>query len=194
MEKGDRGFHSLTHMACPWWLGFTLVGPIRRILHNPENILRPYVKQGMSALDVGCGVGYFSLPLAEMVGPAGRVVCVDLQERMIKWLERRAEKAGLSGNIEARVCVNNSLGIDDLEGKVDFAIVFAMVHEVQDKERLAGELYNSMKKGGMLLVAEPKGHVSRDAFGKTVTLLTGHGLEVIGRPEIRLSRAVVLRK
>jgi ubiquinone/menaquinone biosynthesis C-methylase UbiE len=194
MEKGDNRFHPLKNMVCPWWLGYTLLGPIRRLLHNPENILRPYVKEGMTALDVGCGMGFFSLPLAEMVGPAGRVVCVDLQERMIRSLEKRAQKAGLSGNIETRVCGRNSLGVDDLEGSVDFAIAFAMVHEVPDRGRMSDELGKSMKRGGLLLVAEPKGHVSQQAFNETASDLMRNGFEAVAYPAVRMSRATLFRK
>jgi ubiquinone/menaquinone biosynthesis C-methylase UbiE len=184
----------MKNMVCPWWLGYTLLGPIRRLLHNPENILRPYVKEGMTALDVGCGMGFFSLPLAEMVGPAGRVVCVDLQERMIRSLEKRAQKAGLSGNIETRVCGRNSLGVDDLEGSVDFAIAFAMVHEVPDRGRMFYELGKSMKRGGLLLVAEPKGHVSQQAFNETASDLMRYGFEAVAYPAVRMSRATLFRK
>jgi ubiquinone/menaquinone biosynthesis C-methylase UbiE len=169
MEKGDKGFSHLKNMVCPWWLGFALIGPVRRLLHNPDSILKPYVKEGMTALDVGCGMGFFSLPPVELVGPAGRVVCVDLQERMIRSLERRAQKFGLSGNIETRVCGKNTLGIDDLDGSVDFAIAFAMVHEVPDRGRMFYELGKSLKMGGLLLVAEPRGHVSQSDFNETAS-------------------------
>ena len=68
---------------CPWWIGYILASPLRRLLQNPRKILDPHVKPGMIMLDVGCGMGYFSLAMAETVGPEGKVVCVDLQPKMI---------------------------------------------------------------------------------------------------------------
>ncbi len=145
-----------------------LASPLRRFLQDPEGIVRPYVKEGMSVLDIGCGMGFFSLPLAKLVGETGKVVCLDLQEKMIKGLIRRAQKIRLSDRIDARICLQNSLGVSDIAGKIDFALAFALVHEVPDKERLFTEIYNTMKQTAELLVAEPKGHVSKPDFEKTV--------------------------
>jgi ubiquinone/menaquinone biosynthesis C-methylase UbiE len=162
-------------------------------LQDPETIMRAYVKEGMSGLDVGCGMGFFSLPLAELVGATGKVVCVDLQEKMIRGLLRRAEKAGLSGRIDARVADQNSLKLEDLAGEIDFALLFALAHEVPDKERLFSEVYAVMKRTGNLLLAEPAGHVSKKDFEKTVSLAKGVGFELLQQPQIRRSHAVLLQ-
>jgi ubiquinone/menaquinone biosynthesis C-methylase UbiE len=183
----------LSHRVCPWWLGYLLASPLRRFLQDPDEILRPYAEEGMSALDVGCGMGFFSLPLAKLVGEKGRVVCVDLQEKMIKGLIARAKKAGLSERIDARVCSQSSLGVNDLAGKIDFALVFALVHEVPDKENLFSEIYRTMRRNGKLLVAEPRGHVLRADFARTVSLAQSRGFEVVRDLEISRSRAVLLR-
>jgi ubiquinone/menaquinone biosynthesis C-methylase UbiE len=183
----------LSHRVCPWWLGYLLASPLRRLLQDPEAIMRTYVREGMSVLDVGCGMGFFSLPLAELVGATGKVVCVDLQEKMIKGLIRRAEKAGLSGRIDARVADQNSLTLSDIAGKIDFALLFALVHEVPDKERLFSEVYAAMKRTGKLLLAEPAGHVSKAEFKKTVSHAQSAGFEVLQQPQIRRSHAVLLQ-
>lgn len=170
-----------------------LASPLRRLLQDPEEIVRPYVKEGMSVLDIGCGMGFFSLPLAKLVGETGKVVCVDLQEKMIKGLIRRALKAGLSDRIDARICRKDSLGVSDIAGKIDFALAFALVHEVTDKERLFAEIYSTMKQTGELLVAEPQGHVSKPDFEKTVSIAQSAGFEVLCDLNIQRSRAVLLR-
>ena len=113
---------SIAEHVCPWWVGYLLACPIRRWFQKPQEIFAPYVTEGMTILDVGCAMGFFSLPLARMVWPQGRVICVDLQERMIKSLNKRAYKAGLSEQIETRVCSKKSLEVDDLTAKVDFAL------------------------------------------------------------------------
>ena len=100
--------------VCPWWMGYVLISPLRRLLQNPRKILDSHVKPGMITLDVGCGMGYFSLAMAETVGPEGKVVCVDLQPKMIEALKRRASKAGVLDRIDHRVCDKNGLGLDDL--------------------------------------------------------------------------------
>ena len=162
-------------------------------MQDPDEIVRPYVEEGMSVLDVGCGMGFFSLPMAKLAGEKGRVICIDLQEKMIKGLIARAKKAGLTGRIEARVCSQSSLGLGDLAGKIDFALAFALVHEVPDKERLFAEIYGTMKPAGKLLVAEPRGHVSKQDFAKTVSVAQSARFEMISDLEIRRSHAVLLR-
>lgn len=79
--------------VCPWWGGYFIDNPLR-LLHNAEKILGPYVKPGMTVMDVGCGMGFFSIAMAQMVGDQGRVIAADLQEKMLDVLRRRAEKAG----------------------------------------------------------------------------------------------------
>ena len=81
--------------VCPWWsVPFTIDPPFRRLVHDPQKIVGPYVKPGMTVMDVGCGVGWFSIPMARMVGDQGKVIAVDLQPQMLDMLRRRAEKAG----------------------------------------------------------------------------------------------------
>ena len=69
--------------VCPWWMGYFHLGPIRKMLHDPRKILGSYVETGMKVLDVGPGMGFFTLYLARMVGEGGRVYAIDLQEKMI---------------------------------------------------------------------------------------------------------------
>jgi ubiquinone/menaquinone biosynthesis C-methylase UbiE len=180
--------------VCPWWLGYILASPLRRLLYEPEEILRPHVREGMKVLDLGCGMGFFSLPAAVMAGKTGKVVCVDLQEKMIRGLLKRSNKAGLSDRIDARVCRPGSLGLDDIAGQIDFALAFALIHEVPDKERLLSEISAAMKQTGKLLIAEPRGHVSKEGFGKTVSTALLAGFEVINDVSIRKSYAILLGK
>ena len=183
----------MSHRVCPWWLGYLLASPLRRLLQDPVEIVKPYAEEGMTVMDIGCGMGFFSLPLAKLVGEKGRVVCIDLQEKMIKGLISRAKKAGLTGRIDARVCSQSSLGVSGLSGKIDFALAFALAHEVPDKDGLFSEIHHAMKPDGKLLFAEPSGHVSKKDFEGTVSLAKRIGFQVAGDLKIRRSHAVLLR-
>lgn len=90
----------------PWWKAYILrsISGIRKRYQNPQLILNDYVKKGMIAADIGCGMGYFSLPMAEMVGEQGKVVCVDLQKQMLSELKKRAEKQNHGNLIELINC------------------------------------------------------------------------------------------
>ena len=72
--------------VCPWWLGYVLASPLRRWLQDPAAIVAPYVREGMTVLEPGPGMGFFTLELARRVGPKGRVIAVDVQPRMIAGL------------------------------------------------------------------------------------------------------------
>jgi ubiquinone/menaquinone biosynthesis C-methylase UbiE len=180
--------------VCPVWVGYLLASPLRKLVQNPDKILEPYVSAGMVALDVGCAMGFFSLSLARLVGENGKVICVDLQDKMIEALGRRARKTGLASRIETRVCSRDSLGVEDLAGQVDFALALAVVHEVPDPPALFGQVCNVLKPGAKFLVSEPKGHVSSEAFEESVAAAVANGFEVADRPKISRSRAVLLAK
>lgn len=178
--------------VCPWWLGYLLANPLRRIFQPQEKVLGELVKPGMTVLDVGPGMGYFSLWMAQAVGESGRVVCVDVQQKMIDVLRRRAAKRGLSRRIDARVCSGSCLGIDDLSDQVDFALAFAVVHEVPDASLLLDQIHRALKPGGNLLLAEPAGHVSARSFEKTEQVAVRAGFRVEVRIGVSRSRAMLL--
>jgi 2-polyprenyl-3-methyl-5-hydroxy-6-metoxy-1,4-benzoquinol methylase len=181
-------------MVCPAWLGYFLASPIRKLIHPPQTILAPYVKEGMTVLDIGCGMGFFSIPLAQMVGGAGKVVCVDMQEKMLRGLEKRAQRAEISARIETRLCNQHTMGLQDLAEKIDFALAFAVVHEVPDPRKFFAELSATIVPSGSVLLAEPKGHVSEEEFTSTLSMAQQQGFTMMETLQIFRSRSVLLRK
>jgi ubiquinone/menaquinone biosynthesis C-methylase UbiE len=183
-----------SHRVCPVWVGYLLASRIRTLLHNPQKILGPHVRSGMHVMDIGPAMGFFSLPLARLVGPGGRVVCVDVQEKMLRALLRRARRAQLADRIETRVCDADSLRVDDLAGKVDFVLAFAVVHEVGYAGRFFSEVQRVLKRRGRVLFGEPRGHVSERAFEESLSFATQSGLTKVDTPKIARTHAVVLEK
>jgi len=180
--------------VCPYWAGYLMLNPVRRFSQNPHRILGPFIKPGMTVLDLGPGLGYFSLPMARMVGPDGKVVCVDVQEKMIRTLLKRARRARLSDRIEGRVCSSEHLNMDDLEGKVAFAFASAVLHEVPNQSAFLHDVYKALETGGSFLLAEPDGHVPVTAFEKSVILAGETGFSAIDRPRIHRYNAVLFEK
>ncbi len=175
---------------CPAWLSFTLTNVFRRLAHDPVRILAPFIRDGDTVVDVGCGPGFFTVPMARLVGPLGRVVAVDIQEQMLEKARQRAERAGLADRISLCLAGENGL---DLDVKADFALVFWMAHEVDDLIRLFAEIRSALKAEGRLLLVEPRIHVTEARFDEIVGGAAAAGFEQGETPEIRLSRAVVLR-
>ncbi len=176
-------------MVCPWWLCFTFDNPLRKLLHNPEAILSPYVHPGDRVIDIGPGMGYFTIPLARLVGRKGHVIAIDVQERMLSALMTRAKKKGISERIEAYLASQKSLGIHE---KADFILAFWMVHEVPDQSTFFREIRDLLKPSGSLLLAEPIVHVRRKYFLRTLQSATEMGLVVKESPKIRLSHSALL--
>ncbi len=184
----------MANRVCPWWLGYILASPIRRWIQDPDEILRPYVREGMTVLEPGPGMGFFTLALARLVGVSGRVIAVDLQPKMIQGLKRRAAKAKLLDRVDARVPSVDTMGLEDLAGKVDFTLAFAMVHEFPDARRFFAEVARASKPGGLLLLAEPKGHVDDMRFEAELSAAAAAQFALTARPSIRRSHAALLAK
>ncbi len=182
----------MSHFLCPHWVGYLLVSPLRRLFHDPERILRPHVTSGMTVLDVGPAMGFFTLPLAGMVGPAGRVVAVDIQDSLLRSLRKRALRAGVSDRIVARQCRPDSLVLDDFGESFDFCVAFAVVHEVPDAGRLLADIFRSLKPGATCLIAEPRGHVPLGEFKRTLSVAREAGFRVADGPNVNCCHAALL--
>lgn len=176
--------------TCPWWLCFTFDNPMRRLFQNPFRILEGYVKPGDTVLDIGPGMGYFTFPLSEMAGSQGKVIALDIQEGMLKRLEKKISMRNVS-NIEVKLYdgINFSL-----EEKFSFVLLFWMYHEVNNKKDFVKEIESVIKPGAAVLIAEPKIHVSGKKFDESVRIFTDAGFNVVYKPKISLSRTALLRK
>ena len=178
--------------VCPWYMAYTFDNPLRRLIHDSGKILGPYIQPGMTALDLGCGMGYFSLGMARLVGESGKVFSVDLQPEMLRIVEKRARRKGLFNSIETVLTDGTSL---QLELPVDFALCFWMVHEVPDQTALFRQIYSALKPGGHLFVAEPgMWHVSDEEMDRSVALAVQAGFVEVARHSVRISKAVVFKK
>jgi SAM-dependent methyltransferase len=179
---------------CPWWLGYLLASPLRSLIQDPAKILEPHVRSGMTVLEPGPGMGFFTLELARQVGLNGRVIVVDVEPRMLQGLRRRAAKGRLLNRIETRLAASDSMGIQDLTGTVDFILAFAVVHELPSLPGFFAEAVAALKPGGRLLLVEPAGHVRPAPFEEELRVATSAGLGLLERPSIRRSHAALLTK
>lgn len=177
--------------VCPWWLAYTFDNPLRKLFHRPQKMLAPYLAAGIRAMDVGCGMGYFAIAMAKMVGDQGKVFCVDLQSKMLEITEKRARRADLNGRMAFYRCAPDNLGIAE---KVDFILGFWMVHEVDDQKAFFSQLQSNLKAGGKILIAEPKMHVTAGDFQQTLEIALSAGLQICGQPTVRLSHTALFSK
>ncbi|HCS38148.1 MAG TPA: hypothetical protein DIW44_00995 [Anaerolineaceae bacterium] len=180
-----------SNFTCPWWLLFTFDNPMRKLIHNPNRILRPYVNAGNKVMDIGCGMGYFSLELARLVGPNGKVIAADLQPEMLAGLEKRSNKAGLQSVIQPHLCTPKMIGVTE---PLDMIFAFWMVHEVSDRTAFMQELYSLLKPDGILFIVEPIIHVTRKNFETTLDLGCEIGFSEISHPQVAISRSVIFLK
>ena len=177
--------------VCPWWLVRSFDNPIRRLLHDPEQMFGEWVRPGMHVIDLGCGAGFNTQGLARLVGPDGLVVAIDLQPHMLAMTQRRLERIGLSERVELVKSTANDLRLST-DQRFGFAVAFWMVHEVSNAEHFFKQVRNVLEVGAPMLIVEPKVHVGRDAFEASLRAARRAGFLEKARPRVTLSRSVVL--
>jgi len=187
-EEGAQRTRDVCSAEHAGWLTM----PGRRLLTNPSRILHGLVRPGDTVVDLGCGPGFFTLPMAEMVGDGGGVIAVDLQAAMLDKLRSRAERKGLAGRIRLHQCSSDALGLDG--ERADFALAFWMVHEVPDSARFLEEVHAVLREGAQLLLVEPRGHVSAEAFADTEAAAMRLHMQPTARPKVAFSRTMLLRR
>ena len=178
--------------VCPVELADSLDGRMRRWLQNPHKILAPYIKEGMTALDVGCGPGFFSIELAKLVGSTGKVIAADLQQGMLRRLQDKVKGTDLEERIKLVKCETDNINVSE---PADFILTFYMVHEVPNKNSFFRQLSEVLKDQGQYLLVEPKlFHVSKTEFQSTLKTARDNGFETSQGPQLPLSWSALLKK
>jgi 2-polyprenyl-3-methyl-5-hydroxy-6-metoxy-1,4-benzoquinol methylase len=127
---------------CPARHGPWLASSLRKLIHPPRQILRDLAHPGATVVDIGCGPGYFTLPLARLVGEHGLVVAADLQKTMLEQMLYRAARAKLLGRILPHRCAGETIGY---AGPVDAILAFYMVHEVPKVAGFLNETWHMLR-------------------------------------------------
>jgi len=177
--------------VCPVEIAGSLDNRVRRWIQDPRKILRPHVVAGMTVLDLGCGPGFFSVDIAQMVGKSGRVIAADLQEGMLRKLRDKIHGTELEERITLHKCEENHIGLSE---DVDFILAFYMVHEVPNQVELFNEMKSIIKQNGRVFIVEPPFHVSKTAFEETIRRARDAGFTPVERPKVFLSKTLILKK
>lgn len=127
---------------------FVMDNPLRRLFSPPRKIVSKYASKGNIVADIGCGPGYFTLSIAEVVGPTGRVYAVDSDSRSIEVLSSKAAKQGYAGIIEVHVSSAADLSFIP-DSTVDFVFAKGLICCMLDHSGAVREIRRVMKSGAL---------------------------------------------
>jgi len=178
-----------THVA-QWYHMIFYPDWLRRWLEKPRHILGDLVQPEMVVADIGCGLGFYTRQLAQMVGEKGHVYAVDLQESMLNFARRKIQKAALTERVEFIQCTQNNI---NLTAALDFALTMHVVHEVPDRSDFLKQIKNLLKPHGQYLMVEPKGHCSADMFQTIQNEAQDAGLKKINQPAVRFGHTSLFK-
>lgn len=174
--KDACGAHICSHK-----MAFMLDNWVRKLFQNPRRIIGEYINEGDTAIDLGCGPGFFSIEMARLVGSKGKVIAADLQEEMLEHVKRKTAAKNLTGRIEFHRCKSDRIGLQ-LDKKADFILAFYMVHETPNPAAFFEEVKLLLSKGGKFLVVEPRMHVNREMYGKMIEWAENAGFHLLDTP------------
>ena len=147
---GRRAHHHRFDDAASWSKVFD--DPERDAWQRPADVVAAMaIAPGMTVADVGAGTGYFEPYLSRAVGPEGKVVAVDIEPDMVRWLAERAKREGLA-NVEV---VRGAAADPNLpSGSIDRVLVVDTWHHLDDRGAYAKKLAASLRPGGVVIVVD----------------------------------------
>lgn len=161
-----------------------LDSPWRRIALPPkETLISLGLTPDMDFADIGCGIGYFTVPAAFIIDPSHPVYAIDPSTEMLNEARRRAEEAGLE---HINFVHSEPYDFKIPKAAVDFALLANVFHEISEKDPFIGQIRDALKTGGKLALIEwnnqimdvgpPAGHrISED---ETDRLMQEGGFEI----------------
>ncbi|MDP4182259.1 MAG: class I SAM-dependent methyltransferase [Bacillota bacterium] len=124
----------------------------RRMIMPPfETLEKLGFSKGMDIADIGCGIGYFTIPAAEIGGQGSKIYALDLSVEMLDEVDKRAVEHGIS-NIRTIKVDEYDLKLDN--GTVEFALLSNVLHEIEEKGKYISEIHRLLKVGGKLAIVE----------------------------------------
>lgn len=163
--------------ACPYSQRFWVEAPHPLITRSRlREILE--AAPGERILEVGPGTGYYTLDVAEWVGPEGAVDILDLQQEMLDHTMRRAGERGLT-NVSPTQSDATAMPYED--GSFDAAYLVTVLGEIPDQDAAIRELARVLKPGGRLVVGELLGDPHYVRLGPMRLSATGAGLSYARR-------------
>ncbi len=137
----------MSHLGAPW-----LIRPERDLEEKAsESFQQLKLTDGMTICDMGCGNGYWTLPMAKKVGETGKVLAVDIQSEMLQKLRLRSAKAKLN-NIEPVLGKVNDPNLP--AGEVDLLLMVDVYHEFSHPESMLWGIRQSLKPDGVVALLE----------------------------------------
>lgn len=170
-----------TNDICSHKRAFALDNFLRKLFQSPNKIVGPYISQGYTVLDLGCGPGFFTVEMAKMVGNDGRVIGVDVQTEMLDKLAKKLWNTELANRVDLHQCSTKHLNLPE-QLQADFVLAYYMVHETPDPALFFKEVRKNVKEGGKMLVVEPPFHVSKGSFETCQKIAEKAGWKVVERP------------
>jgi ubiquinone/menaquinone biosynthesis C-methylase UbiE len=101
--------------------------------------------------DLGCGAGYFALPIAEEWGPARTVYAIDRSTPMLEEIDRRVAERGLT-NVRVVQGVSDRIPLPD--GALDLAVMGNLYHELRGRLNYLKEVVRVLKPGGTIIICD----------------------------------------
>jgi len=129
-----------------------LLHPLRRWIHPMRSTLEKFrLKPGNTVLELGPGPGYFTVEASRMVGPGGRILCLDIQPPMIGLLRQRLEEQHVAN---AHPMVGDATNLPLADSSVDAVFLVAVLGEIPDRPGAVAELRRVLRPGGVLSFME----------------------------------------
>ena len=149
--------------------GMTWLYKLTGLIWNPQRHLKKVpLKKGMAVVDYGCGPGRYTLPVAKLVGPKGKVFAMDIQPLAVKMIKEKAAGESLT-NIEAILVDSYDTGIQG--SSIDLVLLLDTLHLIKDCQTLFQEIHRILKQDGLLFM--DGGHMK---ISKAREIVEGSGL------------------
>ena len=152
--REDKQFRALAERA--WANGYIamLERPEREDFQKPREVMEALkLKHGERVADIGAGSGYFTLRFAEAVGPAGKVLALDIRQTMLDYIDKRLKKNEI-GNVQLKLVQPDDPLLEP--ASVDTIIMIDTLHYIKDRVAYVKKLRAALVPGGRIVIIDYK--------------------------------------